>query len=74
MVEVILLNWREGLEKISLTKLQIEKLGLSLKEAKKNVDDLLDGKEISLKFPTHNLAKEFTTRAEELGVICKIVN
>lgn len=42
MAKVILDSWREGLEKISLTKLQVNMLGKTLTESKSNVDSLLD--------------------------------
>lgn len=36
MAKIILDSWIEGLEKVSLTKLQIEILGKSLRESKYN--------------------------------------
>lgn len=74
MVKVILESWNEGLEKVSLTKLQIEKLGISLKEAKSNVDSLLDDKTIILEVYDENLAKEFLYEAGNIGVNCKLLN
>ena len=73
MTEVILLNWREGLEKISLTKLQMEKLGLTLKESKNNVDNLLDDKQIVLQIANYNIAMEFAEEAEKIGASCKVI-
>ena len=35
MVKIILSGWKEGFEKVSLTMLQKEKLGMSLKDAKR---------------------------------------
>lgn len=74
MAKVILESWREGLEKISLTKLQMEKLGMSLKESKANVDSLLDNERIILEINDVNLAREFFAEAESVGVTCKLLD
>lgn len=66
-------SWREGLEKISLTKLQMDKLGISLKQSKSNVDSLLDNVKVILEIDDENLAKEFLKDAEKIGVNCKIL-
>ena len=73
MVKVILESWNEGLKKVSLTKLQVEKLGLSLKESKGNVDLLLDDEKVVLEVIDETLAKEFLTIATRMGVNCRIV-
>lgn len=73
MAKVILESWREGLEKVSLTKLQIEKLGISLKKSKSNVDSLLEDEKIILEIDDEILAKEFLNEAEKLGVNCKFM-
>jgi hypothetical protein len=74
MAKVILESWREGFEKISLTKLQIAKLGMSLKESKSNVDLLLDNEEVILEINPKNLAIEFLNEAEKIGVNCKFAS
>ncbi|MGN7812048.1 hypothetical protein [Flavobacterium sp. 22076] len=73
MAKVILESWREGLEKISLTKLQMDKLGMSLKESKSNVDALLEDDRIILEIDDENLAIEFFKEAEKIGVNCKLL-
>jgi len=73
MVKVILEGWQEGLEKVSLTKLQIDKLGISLKESKSNVDSLLENEKIILEIDDENLAKEFLEEAQKIGVDCKLI-
>jgi hypothetical protein len=73
MTKIMLESWREGLEKISLTKLQMDKLGMSLKQSKSNVDSLLDGVKVILEIDDENLAKEFLEKAEKIGVNCKIL-
>lgn len=73
MAKVILKSWREGLEKISLTKLQVNMLGKSLRESKNNVDNLLDGKKVILEIENIDLAQEFLKEAEKIGVNCELV-
>lgn len=73
MAKVILDSWREGLEKISLTKLQVNMLGKSLTESKSNVDSLLDDKKVILEIESLDLANEFLKEAEKIGVNCEIV-
>ena len=73
MATVILESWRDGLEKVSLTKLQINKLGMPLKISKDNVDSLLNNKVIVLEINDASLAKEFCQEAEKIGVNCKLI-
>lgn len=73
MAKVILDSWREGLEKLSLTKLQVNMLGKSLTESKINVDSLLDGKKVVLEIGNLELANEFLKEAEKIGVNCELV-
>ncbi|MCP1302179.1 hypothetical protein NK356_23675 [Chryseobacterium sp. S0630] len=72
MAKIILEGWNEGLQKVSLTKLQIDLLGKSLKESKLNVDYLLDNKEVIIDIENLDLANEFINEAEKIGVICKL--
>jgi ribosomal protein L7/L12 len=44
MAKVLLTGWEEGFKKIATTKLLREHTSLSLSEAKKCVDDCLEGK------------------------------
>jgi len=73
MAKVILDSWREGLEKVSLTKLQVNMLGKSLMESKINVDSLLDDKKVVIEFDNLDLANEFFKEAEKIGVNCELV-
>jgi hypothetical protein len=72
MAKVIMESWREGLLKISLTKLQQEKLGISLFDSKTNTDMLLEDQIIILEVEDLVIAKEFLEEAEKIGVNCKI--
>jgi ribosomal protein L7/L12 len=73
MAKVILDSWRAGLEKVSLTKLQVNMLGMSLKESKTNVDSLLDDKKVVIEIDNLDVANEFLREAEKIGVNCKLV-
>lgn len=73
MVKVILYNWREGLKKVSLTKLQRDMLGKSLRESKTNVDVLLSGKNVIIEVETIDLANEFLKEANKIGVDCELL-
>lgn len=73
MVKVILYNWREGLEKVSLTKLQRDMLGKSLRESKTNVDFLLSGKNVIIEVETIDLADEFLKEANKIDVDCELL-
>lgn len=73
MAKIILDGWRDGLEKISLTKLQIDMLGKSLTESKFNVDSLLDDKKIIIEIDDLDLAYDFLKEAEKIGVNCKLL-
>lgn len=61
-------SWRYGLQKVALTKLQKDKLGIGLKESQDNMVALLDGKEIIFEIEDEVLAKEFFNEIESIGV------
>lgn len=73
MAKVILESWRDGFEKVSLTKLQVNMLGKSLKESKSNVDLLLDDEKVSIEIDDLDLVGEFLREAEKIGVNCKLL-
>jgi len=73
MQKVVFESWREGLKAVSLVILQKEMLGIELKEAKTNLDNLLDDVQIILEIDDENLAKEFLEAADKLGVNCRFV-
>lgn len=68
MAKLIMKSWRYGLEKVNLTKLQKDMLGLGLRESKDNVDALLEGKEIILEIEDDLLAEKFQIEIEKIGV------
>ena len=71
-MKVRLTGWEEGMQKISLTKLQTEYFKMSLKEAKTNVDNLLVGEEIEIDVKQKEIAQEFIQKARDIGVLCNI--
>ncbi|WP_417939045.1 hypothetical protein [Flavobacterium sp. RS13.1] len=73
MAKIVMESWREGLKGVSLVKLQNKILGLGLKEAKTNLDNLLDDIQIILEIADENSAKYFLEEADKLGVNCKFI-
>jgi hypothetical protein len=73
-MKVVLESWRKGLHKVSLTKLQHEKLGISLLDSKTNTDLLMDDHIIILEIENIELAQEFLKEVERIGVNCKILD
>ncbi len=74
MKTIAMTGWQEGMRKVSLTKLQVELLGLSLKESKKNVDTLLEGETIKIETNSSATAEEFVREAKKIGVLCKTIS
>jgi len=70
MVMIKMISWNEGMQKISLTRLQMNLVQLNLKEAKDNVDALLDGEEIELSLKSREVAQKFILEAKKIGVNC----
>lgn len=66
-------SWTDGLCKVTLTKLQMNILQISLVDSKKNVDDLLDGKPIVITTVDSKIAKDFISEAKKIGVICHYI-
>jgi hypothetical protein len=59
-------GWKAGLRKISLTKL-LQQQGLSLGDAKRIVDDILDGREVLLTLSRSSDASAVVTVIRDLG-------
>ncbi|GAA0189776.1 hypothetical protein GCM10009122_50520 [Fulvivirga kasyanovii] len=72
MPKIVMKGWLEGLEKVSLSLLQVNLLGLSLKESKSNVDLLLDDEEVIIQVGSLELANKFIKEAKSIGVICEV--
>lgn len=66
MATIVLTHWWEGLQKVSLAKLQVELLHLPLREAKANVDQLLEGKIVALEV-ADEVAATFLSKADAIG-------
>ncbi len=74
MITIVLQSWEEGLKKVDLSLLQVSLLKLPLREAKANVDALLDNQTVYLTTADLNIASLFQTKATELGAICHVEN
>ena len=72
MTAVIMNGWREGLQKVALTKLQTELLHKPLREAKTNVDQLLEGNSIVFQLENNDTAAFFMAKAQALGAFCRL--
>lgn len=70
MATIFMTGWRDGMDKVSLSKLQQKYLEISLKLAKMNVDKLLDGEQVKIEIDDLEIAREFIKRADEIGVNC----
>jgi hypothetical protein len=70
MASILMTGWRDGMKKVSLSKLQMEYLKVSLSQAKMNVDKLLDGEQIKIEIDDLEIAREFIKRADDIGVDC----
>ncbi len=66
-------GWAEGLEKVSLSKLQMEILQIPLARSKKNVDELLDGESIIIEGVDDVTANKFILMARDIGVLCDFI-
>ncbi|MGB3850919.1 MAG: hypothetical protein WA958_13190 [Tunicatimonas sp.] len=71
MTKVVMTAWKENMQKVSLTKLQVMLLGLSLKESKENVDHLLNGEEVAIDVVALEQAQRFSAEAQRIGVQCR---
>ena len=73
-VRIKMTKWKDGLEKVSLSMLQVQLLSLSLSDAKNNVDDLLIGKAVIIKNVQREDALKFVKKALQIGVAeCEIM-
>ena len=70
MPEVTFKGFEIGMRKASFTKTLMYSLNLNLIEAKRITDDLLEGKEITLKTETIEKANWIAVEATFAGVIC----
>jgi hypothetical protein len=69
MKTLMLIGWRKGLRKVSLTKAIAMYSSQSLAEAKRSVDDLLAGNEVTLSFEKLENVALFKRVAQDLGAI-----
>ncbi len=70
MHTVRLIGWDVGLKKISLNYLLQDMTGMSVKEAHRIVNQLLDNETIDLSFNSEAAAQQFIEKARNLGARC----
>lgn len=66
-----MISYKEGLNKVRLTKLQMQYLGMGLKESKLNTDLLVEGEAVKLESSDEKNLKEFVSEAKQIGVVFK---
>jgi hypothetical protein len=69
MTTIRLTGWTKGLRTVSLVQAVKEYATGSLKDAKSAVDDLLEGRSVTLVIPDDARREEFRRLATELGAI-----
>ena len=72
MPKLRIIGWREGLLKISMTRVLREQLLLGLREAKECVDNVLDGRVVSFSLDDLAEAEALAKALEEVGAIVEV--
>jgi ribosomal protein L7/L12 len=71
MPDVIITGWREGLRKISMSRLLREHCGLGLRESKACVDRLLAGESVRVIVADGETAETLIGRLAEVGAVAE---
>lgn len=72
MNSVIFTGWKEGINKIALTRLISEYAGYPLTQAKLSVDAIIDGIKIRIDVPSIIVADKLQKEASKIGAICEL--
>jgi hypothetical protein len=72
MTTIRLTGWRVGLRKVSLTKLLQEKARLPLVRAKHLVDEILEGRPVTVDLPECENPRDVSNAIRELGASCEV--
>lgn len=67
MPQLRLIGWRPGLNKVGLTRVLQSELGLSLSQAKRATDQVLQGEAVSLPVSDRQTADRAAQRVTALG-------
>lgn len=70
--QVRIVSWKEGLKKISLSKLIRQYSNSSLGEAHNKVETLLQGNTVVIKVANRKEGERFIREAYDLGAICEL--
>jgi ribosomal protein L7/L12 len=72
MPKVRIVGWRAGLQKIPMNSVLREHLPLGLKDAKRYVDDTLNGKTSTFTFADAESADALAKALDELGAMVEV--
>ena len=72
MREIILKGWNPELNKVALSKLLRDKVGMSLGDAKGAVDSILDEQPVNIRIESDELAENILAEALELGAVGRL--
>jgi ribosomal protein L7/L12 len=64
-------GWQVGFEKIALTRLLQKTAGMSLREAKAVVDDVLEGRDVRFDAPVGVDVHDLVKAIQRLGAVCE---
>lgn len=70
MARVAITGWIKGFQKVALSRLLRESGGLSIPLAKRAVDEILEGRSMTVTLPSDEAASRFIAAARKLGAIC----
>jgi ribosomal protein L7/L12 len=74
MPDVIITGWREGLRKISVSRLLREHCGLGLRDSKTCVDRVLGGKSVRVTVADRETSETLIGRLAEAGAVAEAVS
>jgi hypothetical protein len=74
MNSVVFIGWKEGINKIALTRLISEYAGYPLTQAKLSVDDIVDDIKVRVNVSSIEKAEKLRSEATKIGAICEITD
>lgn len=73
MAHVQFHSWQPPLDKIALNRLLRERAGLSLGEAKRVVDQVVEGQPVTVRVTSPEVARVLVADAMAMGAHCEVV-
>jgi hypothetical protein len=71
MSDLTITGWKPGLQTISLVQLLRASSGMGLQQARRAVEELMDGKEIRLSGLSEERAQVLRQEIEDLNAVCR---